>query len=301
MSLYWIVKYTLVPKYQVSDGYQYFELIANTKNKNRAKRLVKIYQEIELVLGPKGQEDKRKSEQHQTKEITYFEVKQNNPNAKYIAFLYNDQVSDPDPEFWETDPPKTKGKDKWVELIDEDMDYISQFDDVQLELIKYKNTNKKSRKRYAAIYPLELTKPDLFEIRKYWEEYIYNLHKNLPVVKYWIIKRRNYKQGPFSHSYELEGSFNTKEEMEKELEKLKELKDENNDEENEFYILKQKDPNSKYIAIIYNKNEDIVDMEFWNKDIESGWKELEEDEETPNEFIEYKNNKGRFAATLPLT
>jgi hypothetical protein len=46
MSIYWIIKYAYVPKYQVSDGYQYFQLLINTQNKSRADRLLKYYQDL---------------------------------------------------------------------------------------------------------------------------------------------------------------------------------------------------------------------------------------------------------------
>ncbi len=273
MSVYWIVKNVRAGRYHVIDGYEYFNLVTNTKNKKRAARLVKYYQEIE----------EKEKETDDREEISYFIATQKDPEAKYIAFIYNEDLSDFKSKFWKTNPEKG-----WTELTEKDIDHIDSFDVVYSELVKYKKN-----KSYAVAYPLKISKPELGEIRRYWRNYREKLNKK--DKRYLVIERESYS-GDSQHSYEVKGSFKTRGDALKEKEKLENKL--NKDIKDEYSIIEQENDTYKYIAIIYDDS-GCENIELWTKEPEDGWEEIT-DEETPNEYVEYKDNKGNFAATISI-
>ena len=286
MSVYWIVKHTSISSRDVCSGCESYKLIRNTKNKKRADNLIKLLQ------------NKSDNNKEENGDIEYFVIDNVNKKDKYVAFLYNKNMGYEGHEIWEKEPEKN-----WLELTDNDVNkelsgYSVNYD----ELIKYKNRDKKNKNKWAAVYPLKLTKPNIEEIKRYWDNYIYRLNED-KVIKYLILHNRKESHPPYHDNFEISNSFTHKDEAEKEMINLK--KEYPN---NDIEILEQKDSNSKYIAILYNEEGEYEGNEFWTQDIETkfgpegekGWEEIDNDEDIPNEYVEYKNNRGLFAATISL-
>jgi len=140
MSVYWIIKFKDIFSRDVTDGYETYSIVGKTTKKKEADILQKNYQ------------SKYNKKQEIGQVVEYIVREQTNPKSKYIAFIYNKDLSYYDMEFWEKDPPNN-----WKEINDKDYEkgLFGHFN-YYAELLRYRNKSNRSEGRWATSLPLEM-------------------------------------------------------------------------------------------------------------------------------------------------